>query len=151
MLLIYILPPVSGNTILYKVPDWNSLLKLSQASLLTILGLLALGAFLLTVPIASVSANADGLFRDADKDGYIDAADGGEDCDDDNDTVYPGAPQINDGLDNDCDGDGILTKADILIKSGVGGKGLLKQGKIKWFNNTKAYENAGKGHVNVIR
>jgi hypothetical protein len=41
---------------------------------------------------------------DVDEDGWVDVAYGGEDCDDDNDTVYPGAPEIEDGLDNDCDG-----------------------------------------------
>ena len=41
--------------------------------------------------------------------GYVDN-DG--DCDDDNDTVYPGAPELCDGLDNDCNGtvdDGLTT------------------------------------------
>jgi uncharacterized protein (TIGR03382 family) len=36
---------------------------------------------------------------DADGDGYT----AGIDCDDDNDNVYPDAPELPDGLDNDCD------------------------------------------------
>ncbi|MCB9763313.1 MAG: putative metal-binding motif-containing protein [Alphaproteobacteria bacterium] len=37
---------------------------------------------------------------DADHDGFP----RGEDCDDDNDRVYPGATEVFDGWDNDCDG-----------------------------------------------
>ncbi|MFH1615567.1 MAG: MopE-related protein [Planctomycetota bacterium] len=41
---------------------------------------------------------------DADGDGYEDEACGGSDCDDSNPNVYPTAPELCDGLDNDCDG-----------------------------------------------
>jgi predicted outer membrane repeat protein len=42
---------------------------------------------------------------DVDGDGYRSAAHGGgEDCDDFNDTVFPGGVELYDGLDNDCDG-----------------------------------------------
>jgi hypothetical protein len=49
----------------------------------------------------SVTAN------DADNDGHKDAkcsADPGDDCDDDDPNTYPGAAEICDGKDNDCDG-----------------------------------------------
>jgi hypothetical protein len=48
----------------------------------------------------------DGLFRvcdDADLDGVGDCGGGSPDCDDLDDEVYPGAPQLCDGKNNDCD------------------------------------------------
>ncbi len=41
---------------------------------------------------------------DADGDGYTSAEYAGDDCDDTNAAVYPGAPEVCDGVDNDCDG-----------------------------------------------
>jgi hypothetical protein len=41
---------------------------------------------------------------DNDADSYLDAACGGDDCNDTVDTIYPGADEPCDGVDNDCDG-----------------------------------------------
>jgi hypothetical protein len=54
-------------------------------------------------------------YLDEDGDGYgaeplqtcdppAEYADNGADCDDDDSTAYPGAPEVSDGVDNDCDG-----------------------------------------------
>lgn len=42
---------------------------------------------------------------DADGDGFDSIAEGGEDCDDEDATVFPGAEEICDEIDQDCDGD----------------------------------------------
>jgi len=43
-----------------------------------------------------------GPLSDIDRDGYPAALCGGSDCEDNNASVYPGATEINDGLDNQC-------------------------------------------------
>ena len=40
---------------------------------------------------------------DADADGYLNILTGGDDCNDGNATVHPGATEVCDGIDNDCD------------------------------------------------
>ena len=42
-------------------------------------------------------------YEDDDGDGFADAACGGNDCDDRNPTIYPGAPEVSPGVDDDCD------------------------------------------------
>jgi hypothetical protein len=51
-----------------------------------------------------VKHRCDFLFLDADQDGHRSIACGGDDCDDLVPTVYPGAAEICDHLDNDCNG-----------------------------------------------
>ena len=52
-----------------------------------------------------VDGDCDGLSDyDADRDGYDAASSGGEDCDDSADSTYPAALELDDLLDQDCDG-----------------------------------------------
>ena len=52
----------------------------------------------------SADSNCDGIDgRDADGDGHVGLASGGDDCDDDAALVYPGATEACDGVDQDCD------------------------------------------------
>ncbi len=47
---------------------------------------------------------APSLPADADEDGYIDLDAGGDDCNDDDPAIHPGAEETCDGQDNNCDG-----------------------------------------------
>ncbi len=47
---------------------------------------------------------AGGSAHDQDGDGFVDMADGGDDCDDQDAEVHPGADERCNGLDDDCDG-----------------------------------------------
>jgi len=49
---------------------------------------------------------------DDDEDGYADLSCGGDDCDDEDPAVYPGADEICDGKDSDCDGNTPVNEAD---------------------------------------
>ena len=57
---------------------------------------------------------------DQDDDGYIGSAHGGNDCKDTDADTHPGAPEICDGLDNDCDGHLDCDDPDALDADGDG-------------------------------
>lgn len=56
-----------------------------------------LGAYTFTIIEGSFCSDADG-------DGYNDASCGGNDCDDNDASINPGAAEVCDGIDNNCDG-----------------------------------------------
>jgi hypothetical protein len=57
---------------------------------------------LLTAPLTAFAASGGGC-TDEDGDGYTTDC-GGNDCDDDDEDVHPGATELCDAIDNDCDG-----------------------------------------------
>ena len=68
-------------------------------------------------PETDVSLTAQAL-ADADGDGHSSVAAGGDDCDDANASTYPGAPELLDVQDNDCDGtadEDFINRGDVFV------------------------------------
>ena len=61
----------------------------------------ALLTLLLSLPAGLAQADCE----DLDGDGFGPCPESGDDCDDDDPLVFPGAPELCDGVDTDCDGD----------------------------------------------
>lgn len=58
------------------------------------------------VPYDGIDQDCNGFdLLDFDQDGFDSADYGGEDCDDDDASVYPGAEDVENGIDDDCDGE----------------------------------------------
>jgi len=97
-------------------------------------------------PYDGIDQDCDGLdLTDVDSDGHDSIVVGGEDCDDNNSSVNPDAPELANGVDDDCDGT-VDDAAGLLAATGISAPGIDKApGLEKGFNpNSRAPENAGK-------
>jgi hypothetical protein len=77
----------------------------------------------------------DNLCIDRDGDGYG-AGPGcaGQDCDDSNDQVHVGAPEVCDGLDNNCDGNIDVNTIDANVDCDTGFDGVCGPGRVQCLN-----------------
>ncbi len=92
-------PVPSANPMLESGSNWlgNCDLNLQPA-----LGSPLVGAGDAAIGVPNVGAYPDLVPGDSDGDGYTDQALGGDDCDDADASVNPGATEVCDGIDNDC-------------------------------------------------
>ena len=112
-------------------------------------------------PLDPTVLGANTYYVDADGDGYGDPAqpvqacsltaglvDNATDCDDTNANVYDGAPEICDGLDNNCDGqvDEGLDCETVALRINAGGPALENDGKEF---SADTYFSGGKTYVNT--
>jgi|APSaa5957512535_1039671.scaffolds.fasta_scaffold151213_1 hypothetical protein len=87
----------------------------------------------------------DACDSDADGDGFDAERDGGGDCDDTDPTVHPGAREITNGVDDDCDSTTYSTGELLRLlgvpdgKSPHGGGASHSKGTVKFFNESKGF------------
>jgi len=86
----------------------------------------------------------DGAACDADQDGYVDEACGGDDCDDDDAAINPAAAEVYDGVDQDCDDyldEGVLPAGAVVVTEVMPNPSMVNDTVGEWFEvvNTTAY------------
>lgn len=84
-----------------------------------------------------VDGNCDGASDfDQDKDGYDSAEYEGDDCDDSSPSVNPGATEVDDLVDNDCDGlcnEGFVSVGDIIVSEIMDDPSAVGDSSGEWF------------------